>query len=81
MVIVSGWGKQFLQRFPENLMEVRYNLYPASNHFLATRWASCCILPALGFRGREEGNDKRWGPNSTWKFNGTQSHRKFDMFV
>ncbi|XP_036059400.1 LOW QUALITY PROTEIN: mannan-binding lectin serine protease 1 [Onychomys torridus] len=22
MVIVSGWGKQFLQRFPENLMEI-----------------------------------------------------------
>lgn len=28
VVIVSGWGKQFLQRFPETLMEVRFNLCP-----------------------------------------------------
>lgn len=29
MVIVSGWGKQFLQRFPENLMEIEI---PTVNH-------------------------------------------------
>lgn len=29
MVIVSGWGKQFLQRFPENLMEIEI---PIVNH-------------------------------------------------
>lgn len=76
MVIVSGWGKQFLQRFPENLMEVGPNFYSTSNHSLAT----CCMLPALGIGGLEEGNDKRQGPDSTPKFNGTQSPRKFDMF-
>lgn len=31
VVIVSGWGKQFLQRFPDTLMEVKFNLCPTES--------------------------------------------------
>lgn len=64
MVIVSGWGKQFLQRLPENLMEVGFNSHPTNNHHLACVGPLPCVLPALGFGGLEEGNDKRQGLNS-----------------
>ena len=55
MVIVSGWGKQFLQRFPETLMEVKFNIYPSEGDTFAPHWAFLSPSVSQGFGGLDWG--------------------------
>ena len=55
MVIVSGWGKQFLQRFPETLMEVKFNIYPSEGGTCAPHWSFLSPSVSQGFGGLDWG--------------------------
>lgn len=79
MVIVSGWGKQFLQRFPETLMEVRFNLCPRERDASALHWTLLLHVAPQGLRvlGRGWMRERHQRPRLTsqvhWDFESQQA--------